>query len=154
MQATAHSSVARRTIATISPLITIPDAAGPCPPRRVRRRCPATMLAASRTAKATGRTNSLMVSIRTIRGISAPGVPSGTRWAMLWLNCITRLYITAPNHRGRARDRVNLGCLDGVKTYGNSPIKFIKMIKKKKARGQRSVLGTILFMAALISFIR
>ena len=83
MQATAHSSVARRTIAIISPLSTIAGAEGPWPPKRTSRRWPATILAASRTARATGRTNSLIVSIITINGIRALGVPSGTRCAIL-----------------------------------------------------------------------
>ena len=41
------------------------------------------MLAANRTAKVKGRIKFLMSSIKTIRGISGHGVPSGTRWAKL-----------------------------------------------------------------------
>ena len=48
-------------------------------PRRVRRRCPAIILADSRTAKVPGRMTFLIVSIRTIKGIRGPGVPKGTR---------------------------------------------------------------------------
>ena len=54
---------------------------GPVLPRRVSRRCPAIIFAASRTAKVPGRITFLMVSIKTIRGIKGPGVPAGTRWA-------------------------------------------------------------------------
>ena len=39
----------------------------------------------------------------------------------------------APNQRGRAKATVYLRCLDPVKTYGNRPIKFEQIIKKKRA---------------------
>ena len=91
IHATADSSVARSAVAQISPISTAAGAEAPWPPKRDIRRCPATILAASRTANATGRTNNLTVSITTISGTRAPGVPSGTRWAILWLNCITSL---------------------------------------------------------------
>ena len=39
------------------------------------------MFAASRTARVPGRIMFLIVSISTIRGMSGPGVPAGTRWA-------------------------------------------------------------------------
>ena len=48
------------------------------------RRWPAVRLAASRRPKAIGWANSLIVSIHTIRGMSALGVPCGTR-------CLSRL---------------------------------------------------------------
>jgi len=51
----------------------------PCEPRRVRSKWPATMFAASRIDKVPGRIIFLTVSIRTINGIRAPGVPDGTR---------------------------------------------------------------------------
>jgi len=43
------------------------------------RRCPAVRLAANRKARARGWASKLKVSIHTIRGISAGGVPCGTR---------------------------------------------------------------------------
>ena len=42
-------------------------------------KCPATMLAASRTDKVMGRIMFLTSSIKTINGINALGVPEGTR---------------------------------------------------------------------------
>jgi hypothetical protein len=49
--------------------------AGPVLPNRVRRRCPAIILAANRTAKVPGRMILLIVSINTIKGIKTGGVP-------------------------------------------------------------------------------
>jgi len=43
------------------------------------------MLAAKRTAKVPGRITLLTVSIITITGIRALGVPSGTRWVKILL---------------------------------------------------------------------
>lgn len=43
----------------------------------VIRRCPAVMLAVSRTPSAIGRINRLTVSIKIINGISGVGEPSG-----------------------------------------------------------------------------
>ncbi len=43
-------------------------------------KCPAVRLAVSRTPKARGRINRLMVSIIINTGISRTGVPSGRRW--------------------------------------------------------------------------
>lgn len=54
---------------------------GPVFPSRVRRRWPAIIFAASRTARVPGRITFLIVSIKTIRGISGPGVPAGTKCA-------------------------------------------------------------------------
>lgn len=54
--------------------------------RRNIKRCPAVRLAASRSPSAIGWANRLSVSIHTIRGISALGVPCGTRWLSRLLN--------------------------------------------------------------------
>lgn len=50
-------------------------------PSRVINRCPATILAISRTARVRGRMIFLIDSISTINGISAEGVLWGTRCA-------------------------------------------------------------------------
>ena len=153
MHATAHSNVARSEMAATTP-ITIVRFPPPLLPKRVRRRCPATILAARRTVKAKGRTNKLTVSIRTISGIKALGVPSGTRCAKLWFNCFRILNTILPSQRGRARAAVNLRWLEGVNTYGNSPIKFINTIVKKIERGASRVPGAIKLIAAEISLMR
>lgn len=74
--------------------------------------------------------------------MSPPGVPIGTRWAITALNWKARDHKMDPNHRGRANVSVKTKCLDGVKTYGNKPIKFNLKIKKKKAKNRINVPGT------------
>jgi len=56
---------------------------GPWFPKRVRRRCPAIMFAARRTDSVRGRMIFLTVSMQTIKGISGPGVPCGTRCVIM-----------------------------------------------------------------------
>lgn len=82
------------------------DNEGPVLPRRVNNKCPAIILAANRTAKVPGRIMFLMVSIKTINGISGPGVPWGTRWANICWVWFTHPKIIKANQRGRARARV------------------------------------------------
>lgn len=48
-------------------------------PRRVISKWPATMFAMRRTESVSGRITFLIVSMSTIKGIRAPGVPLGTR---------------------------------------------------------------------------
>ena len=56
-------------------------------PIKVNKRWPATIFAASRTARVPGRMTPLTSSIRTIKGIKGYGVPSGTRWASIETGC-------------------------------------------------------------------
>lgn len=58
-------------------------------PRRVIKRCPATMFAISRTERVIGRIILLIDSISTIKGIRAEGVPDGTIWANIWFMLFT-----------------------------------------------------------------
>jgi len=46
---------------------------------RAIKRCPATILAANRTDRVIGRISLLTISIITIKGINATGVPRGTK---------------------------------------------------------------------------
>jgi len=111
MHATAHSRTTKRT----KPIITTEKRDVICPPRRERRRWPATMLAANRTARAPGRIRLLIVSIITIKAISAPGVPGGTRWVNIWLYWNTQDHKIPPIHKGNAKDTVKTRCLELVK---------------------------------------
>ena len=61
----------------ISREIRVEDKEGPVLPKRVSNRWPAIILAARRTAKVPGRITFLIVSISTMNGIRAPGVPCG-----------------------------------------------------------------------------
>lgn len=79
MQATALSNIISKTNARASNLFVSLNVKQPCPPRRVSKRWPATILAASRTANVKGRITALTVSIITITGIKATGVPKGTK---------------------------------------------------------------------------
>jgi len=100
-------------------------------PSRVIKRCPATILAIRRTAKVKGRIMFLIDSIRTIKGIRAPGVLWGTKWeniCFIWLNHPKSMKAT---HNGRLRVRVRAMWLVDVKIYGNNPIILFPKIKKK-----------------------
>lgn len=68
----------RRICVTISLAKMILEAIAVWLPNSVISRCPATILAIKRTDRVIGRIRFLMVSIKTIKGINAPGVPEGT----------------------------------------------------------------------------
>lgn len=89
---------------------------GPVFPRSVRRRCPAIILAASRTAKVPGRITFLTVSMRTIKGMRAPGVPRGTRCANICWVWLSQPKIIKDTQSGRARESVIPRCLVLVNT--------------------------------------
>ena len=63
-------------------------------------------MAASRTARVPGRIKFLVVSIRTIKGTRAPGVPAGTRWANISCVWFNHPYNRKDNHKGRAKASV------------------------------------------------
>ena len=74
----------------INKTLTAPSRDGAEDPIKVRRRWPATMFAASRTASVPGRIKFLILSINTITGISGLGVPLGTRCDITLSNWYTR----------------------------------------------------------------
>lgn len=79
MMATADSRT-NNAIWTINNNITIDVIIeGPVFPNKVNSKCPAIILAVSRTASVPGRITLLIVSIQTIKGIRAEGVPCGTK---------------------------------------------------------------------------
>lgn len=79
--ATADSRIKRRIWAIIRRLINMKVKFGPVFPSSVIKRCPAIILADSRTANVPGRIIFLIVSMHTIKGMSAGGVPWGTKCA-------------------------------------------------------------------------
>lgn len=83
------------------------------------------MLAARRTARVLGRMIFLTVSISTINGINASGVPSGTRWENINSVRVNHPYSINDAQNGRARVRVIVKCLVLVNTYGKSPKKLL-----------------------------
>jgi len=90
------------------------------------KRCPAIILAASRTAKVIGRIKELIISIHTMNGTNTTGVPSGTKWAIAAEKFFTNLYLIIPAHSIILNGKVNLICLVLVNTNGQSPIKLLK----------------------------
>lgn len=79
------------------------------------RRCPAIMLAANRIAKVRGRIRELVSSIPTIKGMRAPGVPRGNRWASIRPGVFNQPQSMWPSQRGSARVKVNTRWLEAVK---------------------------------------
>lgn len=80
----------------------------------VIRRCPAVMLAVSRTPSAIGRMNRLTVSIITMNGISVVGEPSGSIWAMVADGFVVTPVIMVASHIGIANAMFIDSCDVGV----------------------------------------
>lgn len=85
------------------------------------RRCPAVRLAVSRTPRAKGRINKLMVSIIIRMGTRGVGVPSGKRWPRVVVGWLSRPTIIVINQRGRAKAMFRESWVVGVKVYGSKP---------------------------------
>lgn len=102
------------------------------PPIRWINRCPAVMLAVSRTARATGWIKRLIVSIITSIGINGVGVPCGRKWASDALVLLRKPVTTAPAHRGMAMPRFIDSCVVGVNEWGSRPSRFVDPINKIK----------------------
>lgn len=98
------------------------------PPIRWISKCPAVILAVSRTANAIGWINRLIVSIITSMGIRGNGVPWGKKCArdafVLW----RKPRITVPAQRGIAMPRFIDSWVVGVKEWGNRPNRFVDPI--------------------------
>lgn len=75
------------------------------PPIKCISKWPAVMLAVSRTARATGWINRLIVSMITSIGISGTGVPWGRKWASDDLVLWRKPKMTVPAHSGTAMPR-------------------------------------------------
>lgn len=101
-------------------------------PSKVIKRCPAIILAVSRTAKVPGRITFLIVSINTMNGISTDGVPWGTKWANICFVLLIQPKSINLNHKGNAKEIVILIWLVLVKIYGNNPIILLNKIKLNK----------------------
>lgn len=92
------------------------DNEGPVFPNKVKSKWPAIILAASRIAKVPGRITFLMVSINTINGIKAKGVPWGTKWANICLVCLIHPNVIKVIHKGKDKDNVITIWLELVNT--------------------------------------
>jgi len=109
-------------------------------PSSVINRWPAIIFADKRTAKVPGRITFLMVSISTMNGIRAPGVPWGIKWENIWLVLMIHPWSINLNHRGRDKESLILRCLEEVKRYGKSPKKLFIRIKPKIVTNRNWVL--------------
>lgn len=106
MKATAVSSVNNKICVKIKKFKIIRDAEGPVFPRRVKRRCPAIILADRRIAKVPGRIIFLIISIHTINGIRMAGVPWGIKCLNICSVKFNQPKIINAIHRGR--DKFNV----------------------------------------------
>lgn len=89
MIATADSNT-NKAICTTNKIETrIVGKAGPLFLNKVNNKWPAIIFAVNRIARVPGRITFLIVSIHTIKGISTPGVPRGTRWLNIWFVLFT-----------------------------------------------------------------
>lgn len=79
------------------------------------RRWPAVRLAVSRTPRARGRINRLIVSIIIRMGIRRVGVPSGRRCPRAAVGWFRRPIRTVASQSGNARPRLRDSCVVGVK---------------------------------------
>lgn len=83
-----------------------------------------------------GRIKFLTVSIKTINGISAAGVPLGTVCANMCVVLVIQPNIIKDSHSGKARVNVIVKWLDEVKIYGNNPMVLLITIKKRRANNK------------------
>jgi hypothetical protein len=73
------------------------------------------MLAERRTVRVPGRITLLIVSIKTINGISKLGVLRGTKWANMWFILFIHPNNIKASHKGAAKDKARTKCLELVK---------------------------------------
>lgn len=71
-------------------------------------------LAVSRTPRANGRINKLMVSIIIKIGMRRVGVPSGRRWASAWVGWLRIPIITVASQSGTAKAMLRESWVVGV----------------------------------------
>lgn len=89
-------------------------------------------MAANRNERVKGRTDTLVVSIKTRNGLSQSGAPSGRKWAIDALGAAENEDKIILNHRGNPQVKVKIKWLEILKKYGISPIKFINIIVVNK----------------------
>jgi len=115
MIATADSSINKAIWPIIKKDNKNKDKELPVFPKRVISKCPAIILAVSRTAKVPGRITFLIVSIQTIKGIRTLGVPCGTKWANMCWVWFNQPYNIKLIHKGKAKVKVRVKWLVLVK---------------------------------------
>ena len=133
-------------------IITLNPKKGAGEETRTKSKCPATILAASRTARVKGRITDLMISISTINGTNTGGVPLGTRCAIKEVKVFTAAAPVSLNQRSNLSGRVTLTCLDAVNTYGKRPKKlFIRRPVKTAHKINAAPLPVAVWFTSLTS---
>lgn len=107
------------------------------------------MFAANRTDKVIGRMMFLIISIITIKGIKAAGVPIGTKWARKSVMLLTILNIINLNQKGKANERVIAKCLVDVKVNEKRPSVLLKKISIN--RDEKSKILIFLFFNKVVN---
>ena len=103
-------------------------------PKSVIKRCPAIMLAVSRTHRVMGRIRFLVSSMRTINLIRAMGVPWGTRCASMWFVLLIQPKRLIESQLSMASGRVRVRWEVREKTCGNKAVAFISRMAVNKER--------------------
>jgi hypothetical protein len=96
--------------------------------------CNYIVFAVNRTANVPGRIKFLMVSMHTINGIMAAGVPWGTRCSNMWLVLLINPNKMNPTHIGNANVNVTVRWLVLVKIWGNNPRKLKRISKNNDTK--------------------
>lgn len=81
-----------------------------------------------------GRIINLMDSINTIKGIRGRGVLEGVKWENIRLEKFIHPNSINLNHNEKENVKQNLIWLEGVKIYGNNPIKLLNKIIEKSLK--------------------
>ena len=137
----------------VDTVILIEDKASVADPIRWIRRCPAVILAVSRTARASGWINRLIVSIIINIGIRGVGVPWGRKWARDILGLFRNPIITVPAHNGMAIPIFIESCVVGVKEYGRSPSKLVEAINRIRDKSIRVQVRPCLLCIVIICLV-
>lgn len=106
------------------------DKASVAEPIRWMSRCPAVMLAVSRTARAKGWMKRLIVSMIISIGMRGVGVPCGRKWAKDTFGLLRKPIITVASHSGMAMPIFMESCVVGVKEYGSRPRRLVDAMKR------------------------
>lgn len=91
------------------------------------------MFAANRTANVIGRIMILIVSIKTMKGVSKRGVPIGIKWVSILLILNILLKDIIANQQVILNVNVKIMCLVGANTKGNRAERLFNIINIIKA---------------------
>jgi len=116
-------------------------------------RCPATMLAVSRTDKVIGRIMFLTISIINIKLMRISGVPIGIVWIIMCFAINLQAKIIIIIHIENVNENVILIWAVGVKMKGNKAIKFKIMMNKKITLIKKIIPLGVLIISAFISLL-